>query len=176
MALTRKQKEEILTVVKEKLKDQKSIVFTDFAGLSVTKMSELKKELRESGAEYKVIKKNILAKAIEESDISGLDMKSFDGSTGVAFSYDDEVAPAKVISKFIKGGEVGQFKITGGVLENKSMTKEEIIALAKLPSKEQLLANLLAQMNAPVSGFVNVLAGNIKNLVYALNAIKEKKA
>ncbi len=176
MALTRKQKEEILASVKDKIKDQKSIVFTDFTGLSVSKISELKRKLRESGAEYKVVKKNILARAIDESGIEGLDVKSFEGSTGVAFSYEDEVVAAKIINDFIKQGDVGEFKIVGGVLENRAMTKEDVIALAKLPSKEQLLANLLAQMNAPVSGFVNVLAGNIKNLVYALNAIKEKKA
>jgi len=176
MALTRKQKEDILLSVQEKLKDQKSMVIVDFKGLSVVKTSELKRELKKSGAEYKVVKKNILSKAIESSEIDGLNVKDFGGATGVVFSYEDQVAPVKVVYDFSKQKGFEEFKILGGVLENKTISELEVVALAKLPSREQLLANLLAQMNAPVSGFVNVLAGNIKNLVYALNAIKEKKA
>jgi len=176
MALTRKQKEDILASVQEKLKDQKSMVIVDFKGLSVVKTAELKKDLKKLGAEYKVVKKNILAKAIEDSKIEGLDVKEFSGATGVVFSYKDQVAPVKTVYNFSKQEGFEDFKILGGVLENKKISESEVLALAKLPSKEQLLANLLAQMNAPVSGFVNVLAGNIKNLVYTLNAIKEKKA
>jgi len=176
MALTRKQKEEVFTSVKEKLKDQRSAVLVDFTGLSVLKTNELKKDLKKVGAEYKVVKKNILAKVIEDSDIENLDVKDFGRATGVVFSYEDQVAPVKTVYDFSKQKGLVGFKILGGILESKGISEGEVIALAKLPSREQLLANLLAQMNAPVSGFVNVLSGNIKNLVYALNAIKEKKA
>ncbi len=176
MALTRKQKEDILASVEKKLKDQKSMLIVDFKGLSVIKTGELKKELKKNGAEYKVVKKNILSKAIENSDIDGLDVKEFGGATGVVFSYEDQVAPVKTVYNFSKQEGFEGFEILGGVLDNKMILSSEVIALAKLPSKEQLLANLLAQMNAPISGFVNVLAGNIKNLAYVLNAIKEKKA
>ncbi len=175
MALTRKQKEDILASVKDKLKNQKSMLVVDFKGLSVVKTGELKKELKKDGAEYKVVKKNILAKAISDSDIDGLDVKEFDGATGVVFSYEDQVAPVKTVYNFSKQEGFESFKILGGVLENKAISDSEAISLAKLPSKEQLLANLLSQMNAPISGFVGVLAGNIKNLAYVLNAIKEKK-
>ena len=176
MALTRQQKEEILASVQKKLKEQKSVVFTDFTGLSVAKSSELKRKLKEADAEYKVIKKSILAKAIEELKIEGLDVSGLEGSMGVTFSYEDEVSPVKAVYDFSKEEGIGEFKILGGILENKAISKEEVVALAKLPSKDQLLANLLAQLNAPVSGLVNVLSGNIKNLVYVLNAIKESKA
>ncbi len=176
MALTRKQKEEIVVSVKEKLKSQKAAVFTDFTGLSVSKMQELKKKLKDNNAEYKVVKKNLLAKATEDLKIEGLNPKAFEGSVGIAFSYDDEVVPAKIVSEFAKQDGIGGFKIIGGILENKAVSVDEVVALVKLPSKEQLLANLLAQMNAPVSGFVNVLAGNLRNLVYVLNSIKEAKA
>jgi large subunit ribosomal protein L10 len=176
MALTRKQKEEIFESVKDKLGKQQSVVFTDFTGLSVTKVSELKRELKNLGAEYKVVKKNILAKVIEDAGIENLDIKSFDGSVGVAFSYEDQVSPVKAVYDFSKQKDSKDFKILGGILEGRGIGVEEVVALAQLPSRDQLLANLLAQMNAPVSGFVNVLAGNIKNLVYALNAIKEQKS
>jgi len=176
MALTRQQKEEIVASVKDSLKKQKSTVFTDFKGVSVSKMTELKRKLRESGAEYKVIKKNLLQKAVDEAGLEGVSVKEFEGSTGVAFSYEDEVSSAKVVYDFSKQEEVGEFKILGGILENKSMSEAEVLALAKLPSKEQLLGQLVGQLNAPIAGFVNVLAGNIKNLAYVLNAIKEKKA
>lgn len=176
MALTRKQKEDIFSSVSDKLKKQKSIAFTDFHGLSVANMSELKRKMRKVGAEYKVVKKNILAKAIEKSDIKDFDVKKMDGSVGITFSYEDEVAPVKALYDFVKEKNIEGFKIVGGVLENKFLTQNEVIALAKLPSKQELLAKLVSQMNAPISGFVNVLAGNIKNLAYVLNAIKEKKA
>ncbi len=176
MALTRKQKEEILASVKKKLKDQKSVIFTDFTGLSVSNSSSLKRKLKETDTEYKVVKKNILARVIEDSDIKGIDVKDFEGSMGVAFSYGDEAAPAKIIYDFSQQKDVGEFKILGGILSGKAISADEVTALAKLPSKDQLYANLFAQINAPVSGFVNVLAGNIKNLVYVLDAIKESKA
>ncbi|MEK7452841.1 MAG: 50S ribosomal protein L10 [Patescibacteria group bacterium] len=176
MALTRKQKEDILDSIKKKLQDQESVVFTDFTGISVMQSSSLKKKLKEVNTEYKVIKKNILIKAIEDTKINGIDPRSFEGSMGVAFSYGDAVAPAKIIYEFSKQEGIGQFKILGGILNGVVISQNDVNALAKLPSRDQLLANLLAQMNAPVSGFVNVLAGNIKNLFYVLNAIGEKKA
>ncbi|MBI3671635.1 50S ribosomal protein L10 [Candidatus Azambacteria bacterium] len=176
MALTRKQKEEILDAVKERFQEQKSVVFTDFTGISVAQSSDLKRKLKETNTEYKVVKKNLLAKAIEDLKIEGVDAKSFTGSMGVAFSYDEPAAPAKIIYDFSKQEGIGEFKILGGILDGIAISAGQVQALAKLPSKDQLRANLLAQMNAPISGFVNVLAGNIKNLIYALNAIKEKKA
>lgn len=176
MALTRKQKEDIFSLVSDKLKKQKSLAFTDFHGLSVANMSELKRKMKKAGAEYKVVKKNILAKAIEKSDIKDFDAKKLEGSVGVTFSYEDEVAPVKALYDFVKEKNLEGFKIVGGVLENKFLTSNEVVALAKLPSKQELLAKLVSQMNAPISGFVNALAGNIKNLAYVLNAIKEKKA
>ncbi len=177
MALTRQKKEEIVAFIKDRLSSQKSTVFTNFSGLSVEEIRELKQELKKAGAEYKVVKKNLFFKALEElgDDAPKVNKDWFEGSLALAFAFEDEVSPAKILYNFAKKNE-GKLSILGGILNNQGISKEEVIALAQLPSREQLLAQLVAQINAPVSVFVNVLAGNIRKLVYALNAIKDNKA
>ena len=177
MALTRQKKEEIVALIKDKLSSQKSSVFVNFSGLTVEEIRSLKKELKEIGADYKIVKKNLFLKALEElgENSPKIERSWLEGSLAVAFAFDDEIAPAKILYKFAKQNK-DKLSILGGILNNQAITKEEVIALAQLPTREQLLTQLLAQINAPASGFVNVLAGNIRKLVYALNAIKESKA
>ena len=91
------------------------------------------------------------------------------------FGYEDEVVPAKIVDEFKKTHEE-QINFIGGVLENNFLSAEKIQELAKLPSKQELYAKIVGSLNAPISGFVNVLAGNMRNLVYVLKAIEEKKS
>jgi len=112
---------------------------------------------------------------LTNNNINDVDEKGLDGKLAVVFGYQDEVTPAKVVNEFIKTNEAN-LQINGGILENRFISKEQVISLAKLPSKLELLSKLVGTINAPVSGFVNVLAGNLRGFVTVLKAIEEKKS
>ncbi len=171
MPKTRQQKEEILNKVLENIKNSKSVVFANFEGLKVKEVEELRKKCKEAGVEYFVAKKTLLKKALEEEGYSDYDLP---GEVGSAFSMEDEVAAAKVLNDFAKDHE--QLQFIAGILENNMIDAEGVKNLAKLPSKDELLAKMVGSLKAPVSGFVNVLSGNLRGLVQVLNAIKEQKS
>lgn len=168
------QKQEILRNLTERIKKSKSIVFTGFNALGVKDNEALRAKLREVHGEYYVAKKTLLERALKEQGTLDLDTKTLDGKLAVIFSYEDEVSPAKAVDTFRKDKEDKIFFL-GGILEGKLLSKTEVEALAKLPSKVELLSRLVGTLNAPVSGFVNVLAGNLRGLVTVLKAIEEKK-
>ncbi|NQU99750.1 MAG: 50S ribosomal protein L10 [Parcubacteria group bacterium] len=173
MPKTRKEKEVIVQALAEDLNKAKSLVFTDYQGLSVNDIEELRNKIQEKEGDYKVIKNNLFQKALEKSELKGVEVGEMKGPLALGFGFVDEVAAAKEIYTFAKGKEVP--KMSGGILEGKYLDEKEILALAKLPSKEELLAKVVGSINAPVSGFVNVLAGNLRGLVSVLNNIKEAK-
>lgn len=169
--LTKDQKKKIVSDLSENIKDSMSAVFVDYRGLKVKDLTALKKELRESGVKFKVAKKTLIEKALKDSGID-MGVKNLEGQIAVALSG-DEITGAKIIEKFGKTNE--NLKILAGVLEKKLMGAAEVRELAKLPGKEELLAKLVGTLNAPVSGFVNVLAGNMRGLVQVLKAISETR-
>lgn len=166
--LTRAQKESLVKDLSEKIKTGKVMIFSDYSGTAVAKMKNLRDELRKTGSSYKITKKKLIKLAFKNAGIE-VDVKSMEGQIGVAIGQADEVSAAKVLANFSKENE--NFKILQGVLENRVISGEEVIALSKLPSREELLSKLVGSINAPVSGFVNVLAGNLRNLVGVLKAI-----
>jgi large subunit ribosomal protein L10 len=168
------QKQEILRNLTERIKKSKSIVFAGFNALGVKDNEDLRLKLRAEEGEYYVAKKTLLDRAFKEQGLTSLDKSAFDGKLAVIFSYRDEVSPAKVVDKFRKDKEDKIFFL-GGILEGKFLSQSEVEALAKLPSRQELLSKLVGSLNAPVSGFVNVLAGNLRGLVTVLKAIEEKK-
>ena len=170
---TKQQKEAIVKDLAGKLKDSKAVVFSDYKGLTVKDMTALRNDLRKEGVDLKVLKKTLLGIALKDAGIE-MDVKKLEGQIAVAVSRNDEVAAAKIIAKMAKANE--NIKIVGGILGTKELSVAEVDALAKLPSKEELLAKLVGTINAPVSGFVNVLAGNLRGLVTVLKAVSEKKA
>jgi len=178
MPKTKLQKQEILRTLEKKIKKAKSIVFTEFNSLGVKDNEELRNNLREADSEYTVAKKTLLDIAFKEEKIENLDIKSFKGKIAAVFGYEDEVAPAKIVDEFQNKNEENKekVKLVAGILENKFLNTAEVTALAKLPSKEELYAKIVGSLNAPISGFVNVMAGNIRGLVNVLKAIEEKKA
>lgn len=171
--LTKQQKIELVKEITEKIKQSKSSVFVDFKGLKVKDTTDLKKQLREAGVEYLVVRKTLLDIALKNAGVEGADIKSMEGQVSLSLSNTDEVSAAKIIDKFSKTNE--NVKMLGGVLGSQVMSQQEVKALAKIPSKEQLLGQLVGTLNAPISGFVNVLAGNLRGLVQVLNAVKEAK-
>jgi len=172
MAQTRSQKEAIVKKLAQSLKNSKAVVFSDFKGFTVKDMTALRRELREQGVELSVVKKTLINLALKDAKIEA-DVEKMEGQIAVAVSEKDEVAAAKIIEKFAKANE--NIKIVGGILGTKELLAEEVKALAKLPSKEELLSKLVGTLNAPVSGFVNVLAGNLRGLVQVLKAIGDAK-
>lgn len=169
---TKEQKIELVKNLAEKLKNSKATVFSDFKGLNVKDMTALRAELREKSVDMQVIKKTLLTIAMKDAGIE-LDATKFEGQIAVAVAREDEVEAAKIIAKMAKMNE--NLKIVGGLLGKNILSKEEVVALSKLPSKDELLAKLVGTLNAPVSGFVNVLAGNLRGLVQVLKAVSEAK-
>jgi len=173
MPKTRIQKEKIVSDLTENLKKAKSLVFVNFNKLKVKEVEQLRKKCRKENVGYMVAKKTLMNIAFKNAGIKEVDVKNFTQETAVVLGYGDEVAPAKVIADFSKEHEA--LYAFGGVLEGKLVDREMILTLAKLPTRDELLAKVVGSIKAPVSGFVNVLAGNLRNLVYVLNAIKDTK-
>ena len=173
MPKTKQQKQEILQQLTEKLAKQQAMVFVDVKGLDVKDISALRKELRQNGAQMVVAKKTLLQKALSEKKIQA-DLKQMEGQIAVVFAYEDPLIAIKSTHMFAKTNE--HLKIVGGYFEDKIQEATQIVALANLPSKEELLARLTGSIAAPLSGFANVLQGNIKGLLIALNAIQDNKS
>ncbi|MDO8685204.1 MAG: 50S ribosomal protein L10 [Clostridiales bacterium] len=168
-----KQKKEVVASLLEKIKSARSIVLADYRGLTVAQDTELRNALRKAGIEYKVVKNTLTALASKQAGISGLE-EYLKGPTAIAMSNVDPVAPAKVMMEYAKKFE--KLNLKGGVVEGKVVNVDGVKDLSELPPREVLIARVLGAFNAPISGFVNVLNGNIRGLVIALNAIAEKKA
>lgn len=162
----------IVDDLKEKFQKAQTMVFYDYIGLKVSEVSALRNQFRAAGIEYKVIKNTMLKRAADSIGLQGLD-QYLNGTTAVAFSYTDPVAPAKILVDFIK--QVKRTEIKCGILMGSVIDAEGVKQLAALPSKEEMLSRMLGSLNAPVTGFVMVLSGVLRKLVYAINAIKESK-
>ena len=169
--LTKDQKKQIVKDLSEKIKSAKSVVFADFRGLKVKDLNELKRELRKADSSFKVLKKTLMNIALKDAKIE-YDTKKLEGQIAMSFSA-DEITAAKIIDTFSKKNE--NIKILGGILGTQVMDAAQVKSLAKLPGKVELLAKLVGTINAPVSGFVNVLAGNLRGLVQVLKAISETR-
>ncbi len=174
MALTRQQKEKITEDLKEKIDKQKTIIFVGFKNLKTKDIFDLKKRLKEINSLFVVAKKTLIDLAFKEKNIK-LDKEKLDGEIAIVFGFEDPILPAKTTYKFSRENE--NLKILGGyVTENQKsefLESSQIIELAKIPTKEELLGRLISSINSPISGLVNVLQGNIKGLIYALSAIKK---
>ncbi len=172
MADNKSIKQQTVEEIKEKFQRSKAVVLVDYRGLNVKEVTELRKKFREAGADYKVYKNTLMVRAFNELEEESL-LTRLTGPNAIAFGYDDAVVPAKILSDFAKTYK--KLEIKAGIVEGAFVDADGIKALADLPPKEVLMAQVLGGMNSPISGFVNVLQGSIRNLVYALNAIGEQK-
>ncbi|MFA7653693.1 MAG: 50S ribosomal protein L10 [Candidatus Magasanikbacteria bacterium] len=173
MPKNRQQKETTVKTLLDGLKAGKSAVFANFQGLTVSQTEELRKSCRQEGVSVLAAKKTLVHRVFEELGIKDVDPQAFTGGIATFIGTADEVAPAKLVNTFGKTHEVVQ--IFGGLLEGKYITAASVKSLAALPNKQQLLGQLVGTLNAPVSGFVNVLAGNLRGLVGVLNNIAKAK-
>lgn len=174
MPKTRKEKEQIVDDLAKQLGSIKSGAIASVSGYTMTDADGLRDKGKEAGVTFSITKKTLLKLAVEKAGIEGFDSKKLEGSVLFAFGNEDEVAAARLMNDLVKEKE--GMNILAGVLEGKAIDADAVINLASLPGKQELLAMLVGTINAPISGFVNVLAGNLRGLLNTLNAIKEQKA
>jgi large subunit ribosomal protein L10 len=167
------QKKQVVAELAEKLKASCAGVLVEYKGITVADDTKLRKELREAGVDYSVVKNTLLSRAAHEAGLEDLD-SVLEGTTAIAVSKEDHVAAARILCKFAETSKT--FQVKNGFVEGKVIDKTGVENLAKLPAKEVLLAQVLGGLNAPITGFVTVLNGTIKGLVVALNAIAEQKS
>jgi len=156
-----KEKQEEVAALAEKLKTAKIVLLTDYRGINVSDVTSLRNDLRNAKAEYKVIKNNIVKRALEANGEEGLN-ELLEGPTAVVIGQEEYLEPLKVIYTFAKNNEF--YKIKGGIIEGKVMTTEELITLAKLPSRQELMAKL-----------AGALLGNITKLAATLDQVRIQK-
>lgn len=171
--MQRSEKQQIITDVAEKVSRAKSMFFADFTGITVEQVNELRREFRKSGIEYKVVKNTLARKALES--VTGYDtvLDKLVGPTAIAFSYDDPVAPAKIIKKFREKHEKLDVKVC--VLEKQVYDGSKLAELAKLPSRAEMVAGILGSIQAPISGIVGAISAVMRDLVSVVDAIEKKK-
>lgn len=170
----RTEKKAVVSELKDKLLATKGAVLTNQRGLSVAMDTKMRRKLREAGVEYRVVKNTMTRFAAHDAGIEGLD-KYLEGPTAIALSVTDPVAPAKILSDFIRENRLQALEIKAGLVEGKVIDADGVKALASLPPRDVLIAQLLGTMQAPITGFVRVLNGVPSNLVYALEAIRKQK-
>ena len=171
MPKTKAQKATTLKGLGEHVEKQHSIVFVNYKGIKVKELLLLRKQLKGLGAKLQVAKKTLLKRALKEKGIE-MDLKSMDGQIAAIFAFEDAFSPVKSVATFARTAE--SLKILGGYIENQVRDASTMREIASLPPKEELLGRLVRSIASPMSGFLNVMQGNIKGLVVALSAIANK--
>ena len=170
MKMNRTEKQKLVEELRDKLGTANALYYTDFTGLNVKRMTELRRRLRKAGVEYVVIKNTLALRAVNESGLVAVRLR---GPTGIVVAK-DAVAGAKVLSDFAKENDQKP-GIKGGLFDGKSIDVEQVKKLASMPSREQLLAELGASMQAPLSSFLGAMNAMLTTFVGALDALKQQK-
>ena len=168
--MNRTEKQQLVTELTDKIKGAKALYYTDFTGLNVKRMTELRRRLRKAGVEYVVIKNTLALRAINESGLTGTRLR---GPTGVVVSK-DPVAAAKLLTDFARENDQKPV-VKGGLLDGAAIDDVQVKKLASMPSREQMLADLGAGLMSPMAAFVGALNGLMYMMVGALEALKAQK-
>ena len=167
--MKREEKEALVSELETKIKGAKALYYTDFTGLNVKQVTDLRRRFRKNGVEYVVIKNSLALRAVNQSGLTGTKLK---GPTGIVIGK-DPVAAAKVLTDFAK--EFEKPAVKGGLLDGKAIDKAQIAKLATMPSREQLLANLGAALQSPLAGFAGALNGVLSTFAGALEALRAQR-
>jgi large subunit ribosomal protein L10 len=168
--MKRTKKEQLVTELTDKLRGASAVYYTDFSGLNVKRMTDLRRRFRKAGVEYVVIKNTLALRAVNESGMTGERLR---GPTGIVVGP-DPVAAAKVLTDFARENDQKP-GIKGGMLEGRSIGSDQVKALATLPSREQMLAELAGGLQAPLAGFVGALNGLLYMFAGALDALRTQR-
>ncbi len=166
--MSREKKVQIINKLQETFSKSSIIILTDYRGLATSEMTDLRRQLKESGSDYKVVK-NTMARFAAERAGKGDLVSSFEGPIAIAFGYDNITAPAKILASYIRDSQAS-LSIKGGFLGDRLVTSEEVMTLSTLPSREVLLARVLGQMKSPVSALIGCLATPIRGIIGVLQA------
>ena len=165
-------KKQFVAGLKERFEKSKVVILTDYKGLDVAAINDLRRKLRAESVEYQVVKNTLLVRAAEDTDVALIE-DFFKGPSAIALSYDDPIAPAKVLTQFAKDNEKLEVKV--GLLNGKVLDADAIKELAGLPSREVLLGQLLSAFNEVPTSFVRTIAEIPRSLLNVLTAIKDQK-
>ncbi|MBI4744900.1 MAG: 50S ribosomal protein L10 [Actinobacteria bacterium] len=165
-------KQLVVDEIADKLKQAKGVVLTDFRGLDVHALGDLRKKLIEQGIEYRVVKNTLIERAVDKCELAEV-KEHLTGPTALAFDYNDSISIAKILVNFEKTNDF--FNVKAGVIEGRILNKDEVKKVASIPSREQLIANLLCGMQSPISGLANVLSASIRGLAIALKAVADQR-
>ena len=168
--MNKTEKQQLVDGLTEKIKGAQALYYTDFTGLNVKRMTDLRRRLRKAGVEYVVIKNTLALRAVNESGLVGERLK---GPTGIVVAH-DALAGAKVLTDFAKENDQRP-AVKGGLLEGKSLSAAQVKQLASMPSREQMLAELGAGLQSPMAAFVGALNGMLYMMVGALEALRSQK-
>lgn len=174
MAKTRVQKEQIVADLADRLKKMKVMVMASVKGVPVSEAVSLRKTMGESAVDLIMIKKRLFKLALAKANISDVPLDQFTGTIGIAFSNHDEVIPAKLLAAFKKDHDE-QLQFLGGVMNGAFIGVDQVKALSALPSYPEMLAQTVWTIAAPVSGFVNVVAGIVRSMLNVLSAVRDSK-
>ena len=166
-------KDDKIKLIKEKIDKAQVAIVTEYKGLSVEEITKLRRALQKDGGDYMVTKNTLAKIALKGTDFEVL-AESLTGPIAIAFGFEDQVSPAKAVAKFIKDTKKGA--ILGGALDGKLLDAKEVEALAKLPSKEELIAKILGSINSPASGIVGSINAVMAQLTRAMAAVRDQKA
>lgn len=168
----RPEKVEQVRAIESWLRGAAAAILTDYRGLSVGELVTLRAKLREAGAEYRVVKNRLVARAAGALGIAGLD-PYLEGPTAVAISREDPIAPAKALQDFIR--QMRKLEVKAALVEGRVITADQVKALAELPGKPQMRARVLGALQAPMAGMVGVLSGLQRSVVYALDQLRKQR-
>lgn len=166
------QKQRIVEELNDKFKKSKVVILTDYKGLNVESLNELRRKLGDDHIEYRVVKNTLLSRASDETDVEKI-KESFKGPSAIALGYEDPVAPARILTKFVEDNKKLEIKI--GVMGNRVLNVDDIKALSSLPSREVLLSRVLSAMIAVPTGLVSALSDVPRKMINVIQAIKEQK-
>lgn len=153
-----------------------AVVLTEYRGLTVPQMSDIRKKLRDADADFSVVKNTLFKRAAGEDVAADAQLEAtLNGPTAAVFALGDPVAAAKVVSDYIAANRNTPLKVKGGLISGKFYTPAQVEALSKVPSREVLISQMLGAFNSPIAGFVGTLNGIISNFVYTLQAVADKK-
>ena len=174
MPILRNEKGAIVQEIKDRFERAGSVVLVDYRGINVAQVTELRRQFRQAGVEYVVLKNTLVKRALGELNISAID-RLLEGPSAFAFGYNDPVAPAKVLDDFITKTKIEHLQVKGALVDGQFIDVSGVKALASLPSKDILIAKMMGSLNAPISNFVGVLSATLRSLVYALEAVRKQK-
>jgi len=176
--MNKEQKAESVQEIKELISSSDAIYLTDYSGLTVEEVNDLRKEFYKSGVRYKVLKNTLTVRALKETDKYSSHLEklteSLNGPTGIVFADKDPVAPAKIIKKFFD--KIEKPKLKAAIVENELYDSKKLNALASLPTKEEVIASILGSLNSPASGIVGSINAVMRDLFSVIEEVAKKKA